>query len=65
MADAPPKGDSGSKTDDDTGTPRWVKVFGIIALVLVFVFIILHLTGHGLGGHTHRPPVTEEGVKRP
>jgi len=33
------------------GTPRWVKVFGIFALVLVLLFIILHLTGHGLGDH--------------
>ena len=33
-----------------TSTPRWVKVFGIIVLVLLFV--ILHLTGGGLGGHT-------------
>lgn len=33
--------------------PRWVKVFGIIAIVLVALFIILHLTGRGFGGHTH------------
>ena len=65
MAGLPPNPEPGGETDHDTGTPRWVKVFGIIALVLVFVFIILHLTGHGLGGHTHRPPVTEQGVKRP
>ena len=32
-------------------TPRWVYVFGIIALVLVLAFVILHLTGRGLGGH--------------
>jgi len=35
-----------------TGTPRWVYVFGIIAIVLVLLFVILHLTGGGLGGHT-------------
>jgi hypothetical protein len=34
-----------------TGAPRWVKVFGIIAFVLVLVFVILHLAGHGFGGH--------------
>jgi hypothetical protein len=33
------------------GAPRWVKVFGIIAVALVLVFIILHLTGRGVGGH--------------
>lgn len=48
MADLPPYPDS----NGDTGTPRWVKVFGIIVIVLVLLFVILHLTGGGLGGHT-------------
>jgi len=33
------------------GTPRWVKVFGLIAIILVLLFVILHLIGLGLGGH--------------
>ena len=37
-------------------TPRWVKAFGIIALILVVLFIILQLTGvageHGPGRHS-------------
>jgi len=33
------------------GTPRWVKVFGIFALVLLLLFVVLHLTGRGLGDH--------------
>ncbi len=33
-------------------TPRWVKVFGIVVIVLVLLFVILHLTGRGFGGHT-------------
>jgi hypothetical protein len=36
------------------GTPRWAQVFGIIAAGLVLLFVILHLTGRGLGGH-HSP----------
>ncbi len=28
------------------GTPRWVKVFGIIFIVLVSLFVVLNLTGH-------------------
>jgi hypothetical protein len=32
--------------------PRWVNVFRIIVIVLVLLFVILHLTGHGPGGHT-------------
>ena len=35
--------------DAPPGVPRWVKVFGIVVLVLVLVFVILHLTGNGLG----------------
>jgi hypothetical protein len=33
------------------GTPRWVKVLGIIVLVLFFLFVIIHLTGHSPGEH--------------
>ena len=44
--------------ESTTGTPRWVKVFGIITIVLVLVFVILHLTGNNLGGHArHTPPI--------
>ena len=31
--------------------PRWVKVFGVIAAALLLLFIALHMTGHGFGGH--------------
>lgn len=31
--------------------PRWVKVLGVIALVIVVVFAMLHLAGRGFGGH--------------
>ena len=32
-------------------TPRWVKVFAIIAILLVVLFVILHLTGLAPTGH--------------
>ena len=32
-------------------TPLWVKVLAIILTVSVLIFLLLHLTGHGLGGH--------------
>ena len=38
-----------------TGTPRWVKIFGIVALVLVLLVVVLLLVGggsHGPGRHT-------------
>jgi hypothetical protein len=34
------------------GTPRWVKVSGIILIVLVLLVVIMLLTGHGPGRHT-------------
>ncbi len=33
------------------GGPRWVRVFGIIVIVLVLLFVILHLSGGRPGGH--------------
>ena len=32
-------------------TPRWVVVFGVVAGALFLCFVVLHLTGHGLGHH--------------
>ena len=34
-----------------TSTPRWGRVVGIHAIVLVLLFVILHLTGGGLRHH--------------
>ena len=37
------------------GTPRWVKVFGIVAIVLVLLFgglMLLSGSNHGPGRHT-------------
>ncbi len=67
MADLPPYPDSSGDTGDEpdrgssTSTPRWVKVFGIIGLVLVLRFVIMMFTGgggHGPGRHT---PAAEAG----
>jgi hypothetical protein len=41
--------------DNSRATPRWVKVFGIIAIVLVLLFVILLLTGRGHGPGRHLP----------
>jgi hypothetical protein len=54
-----------------TSTPRWVKVFGIIAVVLVLLIVIVLLTrgpgGHVPGRHTggvggHPPPAAAPSV---
>lgn len=41
--------------------PRWVIVFGIIFMLLILLFVILHLTGNGFGSHMHMS-VIEAGV---
>ena len=33
--------------------PRWVKVFGLIAIVLVVIIVIVHLATGGMGGMHH------------
>ena len=51
MADPPQYPDSEPHT-----TPRWVKVFGIIALVVVLLFVVLLFApgSHGPGRHMTR-----------
>ena len=42
------------KDTETAGTPRWVKVFGIIALVLLVLVVVMLITGrggHGPGRH--------------
>ncbi len=54
MADRPRDRDSNADVGDYPGTARWVKVFGLIAIVLVRLFVILMLAsggGHGPGRH--------------
>jgi hypothetical protein len=83
MADLPPSPslpDSNGNTDMGPGReltpgiPRWVKVFGIVALVLVLLVIIMmfvsggshgpgrHIPSSGAGGHM--PPIAH-GVQQP
>jgi hypothetical protein len=54
MVDLPPRPDT-----PDAPTPRWVKRFGLVALALLLVFLVVHLAGGGLGHHMsggHAPP---------
>ena len=32
-------------------TPRWEKVFGVIAIIVLVAFVILHVAGGGPGLH--------------
>jgi len=36
---------------DDEGMPRWVKVSGIVAAIVVVLLGIMLLSGHGPGRH--------------
>lgn len=44
-----------------SSTPRWVKVFVIIIIMLVLLFVILHLTGNGFGEHMHQSIIEHGG----
>jgi hypothetical protein len=48
MTDLPTSPDARSTAPS---TPRWVKVSGIIAGVLVLAFVVMHLAGGGMAGH--------------
>ena len=36
--------------------PRWVKVFGIIFIVLILIVLGAHLAGFNFGGHMPHMP---------
>jgi hypothetical protein len=47
--------DDGRESDPiDEGTPRWVKVFGLVALLVVLIVVVVHLAGGGFHGHAMR-----------
>ena len=51
-----------------TATPRWVKVAGVVALVVVLVFLALLLSGggdHGPTRHTQLSTVTASIAAQP
>ena len=33
---------------DDEGTPRWVKAFGVVFIVLLVLFIVRHVLAGGM-----------------
>ena len=55
MADSPTDPEARDHTaGSSTGAPRWVKVFGIIAVVVVVLVVVLFVFGggeHGPGRH--------------
>jgi hypothetical protein len=59
MADPPPSPERDATSDRGlaAGTPRWVKVSGVIALAVLLLLLILLLAGgnHGPGRHRSSP----------
>ena len=46
-----------------TGTPRWVKMFAIVGLVLVLLIVVMLLAGHGPGSRMrHTSPASAKTV---
>jgi hypothetical protein len=57
MAD-PSNSDTGVGPDPESPKiPRWVKVFGIIALVIVVLFVVMLFNGRRHGPARHTPSV--------
>ena len=52
---APDRSSANGRPDDGAAepekAPRWVKVFGIVAAILVAAFLAVHIAGGGLGHH--------------
>jgi len=59
MADPPPSPEREASSDRGltAGTPRWVRVFGIIALAVLLLLLVLLIAGgnHGPGRHRSSP----------
>lgn len=50
--DSKPGRTAARKRRSDLGMPRWGKPFGIAAVTLIAIVVILHLTGNGFHGHS-------------
>jgi hypothetical protein len=55
MTDSPSDPGSGAAPDQGPApaTPRWVKVSGAVAVALIVLFVVLHLTGSGFDPGMH------------
>lgn len=51
MADAPQPPEAAGAKEAGPAMPRWVKIFALIALSLLVLFVIVHLAGGGMGNH--------------
>lgn len=63
MAEPPPNADIGAGLDREltSGTPRWVKVFAILSLIVVLLVVILMFAGGGRHGPSRHMPRADTG----
>jgi hypothetical protein len=54
----------GPTPPDRYRTPRWVKIFGAVAVLLIVAFAVLHLAGGGFR-HQHFPADRASQPKQP
>jgi hypothetical protein len=47
--------------DGDAGTPRWVKVAGVVAVAVVVLIVVAILTGRHDGPDRHAAPESAPG----
>jgi hypothetical protein len=52
MSDSPAARDPDSDHGSTAAAPRWVRVSGIVAIVLAVLFVVVHLAGGGFDHHT-------------
>ena len=65
MDDSPRLANPEDDPSDNVSTPKWVKVFGIAALVLVLLFVASHLIFGGFAGHGAPSAEAGSGASRP
>jgi hypothetical protein len=61
MTNLPPNPDSRSDRRPNPGLPAWVKVAGIIVIILIVLFVALHLAGGGF----HHAPIFQVWIPQP
>lgn len=59
------RGDHSPRISSYPGIPRWLKLSAIVAIILILLFGILHLTAnHNMGPGMHMPS-TAQGTAQP